>query len=167
MKAHKDMTEQSFTVSIESTGRSEGTMRNVITSKFARPDAETWEMVTDEGAFHGGDATAPPPLAYFATALVGCLMTQIRAFSKSLDTPVASVTATARIKWRGRQIGSAPYRTEPIGIGIDLDIESPAEASQLAALIEAAKQGCFIEQTLVRENTITHRLKSGQTWIDV
>lgn len=142
-------------------------MRNVITSKFARPGAETWEMATDEGAFHGGDATAPPPLAYFATALVGCLMTQIRAFSKLLDMPVTSVTATARIKWRGRQLGNAPYRTEPVGLEIDLDIDSTADASRLATLVAAAKQGCFIEQTLVRENTITHRLKSGETWIDV
>lgn len=161
------MSEQTFVVAIESVGRSEGKMRNVITSKFARPGAETWEMATDEGAFHGGDGTAPPPLAYFATGLVGCLMTQIRAFSQRLDTPIESVQVTARIKWQGRQQGSAPYRTEPVGIEIDLDIESLADTILLGVLIEAAKQGCFIEQTLARENVISHRLKDGERWIDV
>jgi len=160
------MTEKSFLIEIEATGKSEGKMRNVITSKFARPGAETWEMATDEGAFHGGDSTAPPPLAYFATGLVGCLMTQIRAFSKRLKIPVRGVQTTARIVWKGFQTGNEPYQTEPVSMEIDLDIDSDASLEDLKTLIEAAKRGCFIEQTLVRPNVIAHRFKVGDEWID-
>ena len=38
---------------------------------------ERFELATDEGPFHGGDGTAPPPLALFTAALTGCLMTPL------------------------------------------------------------------------------------------
>jgi hypothetical protein len=33
-------------------------------------------------------------------------------------------------------------------------------------LIEAAKRGYFVEQTLTRPNAIAHRLKDGEVWVD-
>ena len=34
-------------------------------------------------------------------------------------------------------------------------------------LIETAKRGCFIEQTLGVPNTIRHRMKTPDGWLDV
>ena len=34
-----------------------------------QPPGDTFEIASDEGAYLGGDNTAPPPLAYFSSAL--------------------------------------------------------------------------------------------------
>ena len=70
-----------FEVVFQGVGRSTGKMRNDIEVEWPAMK-ERFELATDEGPFHGGDSTAPPPLALFTAALTGCLMTQIRAFSK-------------------------------------------------------------------------------------
>ncbi len=155
-----------FDVVMEATGTAVGKMRNEVTVTHGGSGA-TFEIATDEGPFHGGDSSAPPPLAYFATGLVGCLMTQIRAFSKRLDVPINGVNVTGKCHWRGTVVGRAPYETEPIGFDLDIDIDSEASLDDLKRLIEAAKKGCFIEQTLGQVNTIGHRLKQGDEWIEI
>jgi len=60
-------------------------MRNELEVSMVRPFKENFSLASDEGAFHGGEATAPPPLALFTGGLTGCIMTQIRAFAKRLD----------------------------------------------------------------------------------
>jgi uncharacterized OsmC-like protein len=60
---------------------------------------------------------------------------------------------------RGKMIPGEPYETEPIGFDLDIDIDSDANLDDLKHLILTAKKGCFIEQTLGQENTISHRLK--------
>ena len=58
--------EHEFENFIETEGRSVGKMRSEIT--VSRPGGdETYKLAADEGEFHGGDGTAPPPLAYFVT----------------------------------------------------------------------------------------------------
>jgi len=37
---------------------------------------------------------------------------------------------------------------------------------KILELVEAAKKGCFLEQTLGRENTIRHRIKTDGGWVD-
>ena len=46
-------------------------MRNELTVDMISPLKETFELATDEGRFHGGDATAPPPLALFIASITG------------------------------------------------------------------------------------------------
>ena len=65
-------------------GKAVGKMRNELEVNMTKPTQESFVLATDEGSFHGGDATAPPPLALFVASLTGCIMTQIRAFSKRM-----------------------------------------------------------------------------------
>lgn len=51
---------------------------------------------------------APPPLAYFCTGFVACLMTQLRAFSKRLRVPVGGMTVKAY------RVGSARRGPQPL-----------------------------------------------------
>ena len=60
-------------------GNAVGKMRNELEVHMTKPSQETFFLATDEGSFHGGDATAPPPLGLFVGSLTGCIMTQIRA----------------------------------------------------------------------------------------
>ena len=152
--------EQEFEIFIETEGRSVGKMRSEIT--VSRPGSdETYEMAADEGEFHGGDGTAPPPLAYFATGFTACIMTQIRAFSKRLNIPINGVVVNGRYRWVGRQIGREPYVGSPGGFSFDIDVDSDASIEDLVRLIEAAKKGCFIDQTMAVANNVGHRLKVG------
>jgi len=51
-----------------------------------------------------------------------------------------------------------------VSFEVDVAIESPDPEEKVAALINAARKGCFIEQTLGRQNTIHHRMKTPEGW---
>lgn len=147
-------------------GRAVGKMRNELKVDMVRPFHESFELASDEGAFHGGDASAPPPLALFVGGLTGCLMTQIRAFAKRLDVRIGDLRVETRVVWDWAKVGRV-YETGPRSFEIDVFLDSPDAEEKAIALIEAAKRGCFIEQTLGRANTIRHRLRRGADWIEV
>lgn len=122
---------------------------------------------TDEVGYpHGGDQTAPAPLAYFATGLTTCLTTQVRAFAKKLHIDVRAIRIKARCHWRADAIGREPYVGSPVSFHLDVDIDSDAGEADLRRLLETAKKGCFFEQTLNRTNEVTHRLKVGEEWLE-
>jgi uncharacterized OsmC-like protein len=156
---------KTFDIIFEGTGTMSGKMRNDVKVHFETMN-ETYDLATDEGPFHGGDATAPPPLALFTAALTGCIMTQIRAFSKRMKIPIGQVTVNARLHWRGEQIGRDPYTTAPIGFDLDIDFDSPAKKEDQLRLMAAAKKGCFIETTLMQGLEVGHRLQIAGEWYD-
>lgn len=157
---------KTFDVIFEGKGTASGKMRNDIAVEWPMMK-ESFELATDEGPFHGGDGTAPPPLALFTAALTGCLMTQIRAFAKRLKIDVNGLEVGARLHWKGEQIGNEPYVTAPVGFSLDVDIDSAASPDELRNLIAAAKKGCFIEQTLAEGIVVGHRLKIEGQWHEV
>lgn len=154
-----------FDVIFEGVGRSSGKMRNDISVEWPMMK-ESFELATDEGPFHGGDGTAPPPLALFTAALTGCLMTQIRAFSKRLKIEIRDVEVRARLHWQGEQENNEPYVTNPVGFSLDISLDTPASAQDQHRLLEAAKKGCFLEQTLAKGLIVDHRLRIGDSWED-
>ena len=159
------MATKTFDIIFEGSGTSSGKMRNDISATW--PDMnEHFELATDEGPFHGGDGTAPPPLALFTAALTGCLMTQIRAFAKRLNIELKNIDVNAKLHWQGEQIDNQPYVSRPVAFQLDVNIDSTATNEQLIQLLAAAKQGCFIEQSLTLGTTIKHRLKTAAGWID-
>jgi len=152
-----------FDVIFEGVGRSSGKMRNNISVTWPMMK-ESFELATDEGPFHGGDGTAPPPLALFTAALTGCLMTQIRAFSKRLKISIRDVEVKAKLHWSGEQEAEGPYESTPVAFDLDIDIDSDASTEDLERLLSAAKKGCFIEQTLAKGLIVGHRLRVGDEW---
>lgn len=156
---------KTFDVIFEGHGVTGANMRNDIKVDWPMMK-ESFELATDEGPFHGGDGTAPPPLALFTAALTGCLMTQIRAFAKRLEIGIRHVDVKAKLHWTGEQVGMEPYVTAPVGFSLDVDIDSDATADELKGLLDAAKKGCFIEQTLAQGLIVDHRLKVGDEWHD-
>ena len=63
---------KTFNVVFNVEGKAVGKMRNEIKGQMVSPVVdEAFEMATDEGPAHGGDMTAPPPLAYFCTGVRG------------------------------------------------------------------------------------------------
>jgi len=147
-------------------GQACGKMRNDLDIKMVEPMLETFSMATDEGSFHGGDASAPPPLALFIGGLTGCIMTQIRAFAKRLKVQIDDLQVDCKIVWQWTPNG-AIYETAPKSFDIDISISSPNTMEEQLALIDAARKGCFVEQTLGQSNTIRHRLKTENGFVDV
>lgn len=146
-------------------GTATGKMRNELDIEMVKPFKESFKMATDEGAFHGGDATAEPPLALFIGGLTGCLMTQIRAFAKRLKITLNDLQVDTQIEWDWQMTGRT-YETAPKSFKIDVLIDSDAPLEKQLELVETAKKGCFIEQTLGRKNIIQHRLKTVDGWMD-
>ncbi len=46
----------------------EGMKKRAVVTLEA-PEGSTWSILCDEGAYLGGDDTAPPPLVYFSAAV--------------------------------------------------------------------------------------------------
>ncbi|MEM6934762.1 MAG: OsmC family protein, partial [Pseudomonadota bacterium] len=98
--------------------------------------------------------------------LTGCLMTQVRAFAKRLKIELTDLRVETRVEWSWTPTGKT-YETAPKAFEIDVIVESDAPHSDVVMLLETAKKGCFIEQTLGQRNTIRHRLKTKAGYIDV
>ncbi len=152
-------------VQFDCQGKAVGKMRNDLEVQMVKPFEERFQMATDEGPFHGGDATAPPPLALFVGALTGCIMTQIRAFAKRLGVTINDLDVDTRVQWDWKVVGRV-YETAPKSFEIDVMIDSPDPEEKVLELIETAKKGCFLEQTLGVKNTVRHRLKTDTGWRD-
>lgn len=150
-----------LTVTFTCSGQAVGKMRNELDVKMTEPMLETFTLATDEGPFHGGDASAPPPLALFIGGLTGCLMTQLRAFAKRMDVTIDDLRVETTVKWGWEPKGRI-YETHPKSFEIDVFLESPSDLQDQIRLIEAAKKGCFVEQTLGQANSITHRLRTPE-----
>ncbi|KPQ07131.1 MAG: putative redox protein, regulator of disulfide bond formation [Rhodobacteraceae bacterium HLUCCA12] len=158
---------QQAIVRFDCVGQATGKMRNDLRVHMRAPFEEgPFELATDEGSFHGGDGTAPPPLALFVGGLTGCIMTQLRAFAKRMNVTIDDLSVETRVTWDWQATGRV-YETAPRSFEIDVLIDSPDSEPAVVALIDAARKGCFIEQTLGRENTIRHRLNTPEGWKEV
>jgi uncharacterized OsmC-like protein len=155
-----------LTVTFKCAGNATGKMRNDLDVKMVEPFEEQFTLATDEGPFHGGDATAPPPLALFVGGLTGCIMTQLRAFAKRMDVIIDDLQVETTVKWKWMPKGRI-YETAPESFDIDILLSSSSETKRQIELVNAAKKGCFVEQTLSVPNTITHRIKTDQGFINV
>ena len=154
-KGKKMADNQTFEIIFEANAVAVGKMRNDIEVSWPKMQ-ETFSLATDEGAFHGGDGTAPPPLALFAAALCGCLMTQIRAFAKRMRLSLDGLQLSSKFHWQGETTPSNVYETQPVEFEIIIHIESSNDQEGIIELITAAKLGCFIEQSLSKDFPIKH-----------
>ena len=117
-------------------GTAVGKMRNELSVMMTQPFEEgPFDMATDEGSFHGGDATAPPPLSLFVAGLTGCIMTQIRAFSKRMGVSLNDLSVDTRVIWDWEAKGRV-YETAPNTFEIDVLIDSDDPREKVVALIE-------------------------------
>ena len=112
----------------------------------------------------------------------GCPVADRRKFP-SLDDPTRfdAIVGRGRALRRRRQLGvgagagggvaavalAVVMVTGSGGAGDRLQHDIVADDDKVEALIAAAKKGCFIEQTLGRQNTIRHRMRTAQGWRDV
>ena len=93
-------------------------------------------------------------------------MTQIRAFSKRLKIQIADLNVETKVTWNWKKVEKI-YETSPEKFEMDIYIDSSESLERVKALVQAAKKGCFIEQTLSQKNTINHKLKIEDKWIDL
>ena len=155
---------KSFEVAFECDATGVGSMRCEMDVRLMVPEVIEWEMASDEYGFHGGDGTAPLPIAYFIAGLTSCLMTQMRAFSKRLRVDITDPKISCRCEWVATQKGRAPYKSAPKSIAMDISFETESPLEDQLRLIEAAKKGCFIETTLMQGLEVGHRLQIDGDW---
>ena len=76
------------------------------------------------------------------------------------------VEVHARLHWYCEAMPGEPYVSHPVGFDLDVEMDSDAPLADRLRLLEAAKQGCFLERTLSQGLTIAHRLRHGDDWVD-
>jgi uncharacterized OsmC-like protein len=155
-----------FEVIFDAEGRNDAKFRKEIVVHKRLSHPVSVQLPTDEGPGHGGDGTAPYPLAYFASGLTACVMTQLRAFSRRLGISLEAFTVNTRCHWQGQQRGHQPYESVPVGFTLEIDLGGDASEVDKRRLIDHAAKGCFIEQSL-KPGLVKHRLKIGHDWIEV
>lgn len=159
------MAKVKFDVVFEAQGSNTSKFRNDCTVHLRGAAPRTDFLPSDEGAYHGGDGTAPYPLAYFVSGLTTCLMTQLRAFAKRLGIDVADFTVNCEARWQAvMESTNDPYESRGVGFLLDIDLKGDASVEEKKRLIAAATKGCFVE-VIVQPGLIKHRLKVGGEWI--
>ena len=129
------MNNKSFTLKFTGNATNKGSMRNDIEVSFESMN-ETFKLATDEGAFHGGKGTAPPPLALFTASLCGCIMTQIKAFGKKLKIEVNEIEIDASMEWQGEVLEEGPYKASCDEYNLDIDNLDETDLNLIKGLIK-------------------------------
>jgi uncharacterized OsmC-like protein len=160
------MAKKSFDVIFDAEGTNTSKFRNDVSVHMRGAAPRTDFLPTDEGPYHGGDGTAPYPLAYFTSGLTACIMTQLRAFSKRLNIDVTDFSVNCRCQWQAEQEGVEPYKSRGVAFTMDIDVGDRASLEDKKRLMAAAEQGCFIEVCL-QPGLVKHRIKHQGEWIDV
>ena len=155
-----------FDVVFEAEGRNSRKFRNDIAVHMRGAVPVSVDLPTDEGPYHGGDGTAPYPLAYFTSGLTACIMTQLRAFSRRMRIDVTTISVDARMHWKAHQRTEVPYESEAVAFTLDIDLGGGATEADKRRLVDAASKGCFIEVAL-KPGIVRHRLKVGADWVNV
>ena len=155
-----------FDVLFEAEGRNKAKFRNDVAVHMRGASPVSVDLPTDEGPYHGGDGTAPYPLAYFTSGLTACIMTQLRAFSLRMKIPVTTIDVDTKMQWKAEQRGADPYESEAVAFNLDIDLGGEASEADKRRLIAAAAKGCFVEVAL-KPGIVRHRLKVGTDWINV
>ena len=159
------MAKMKFDVLFEAEGSNTSKFRNNCTVHLRGAAPRTDDLPSDEGAYHGGDGTAPYPLAYFTSGLTTCIMTQLRAFSKRLGIDCPSFDVNCEARWQAEmEDRNAPYESKGVGFRLDIDIKGSASVEDKKRLIAAAAKGCFVE-VIIKPGLIKHRLKVGDEWV--
>src|SRR6056297_3926509 len=108
------MSDRLFNVHFTAEGVCVGKLRNEVNLTAVEPFQVNRMLATDEGHFQGGEDTAPTPLEFFLTGLVGCLMTQIRVFARRMKVDMRDLTVTCRARWEAVADPVAPYSARPV-----------------------------------------------------
>jgi uncharacterized OsmC-like protein len=153
-----------FPVAFDLEGHALGKRRNEVKVGMVKPERlKVWDIASDEGKFHGGDETAPKPLALFTAGVVTCFMTQLRTFAKQCGVGVHGLRAKAHFEWVARRIGQDPYTAHPVQFTMDIEFDTDSPLDAQKRLVRAAAKGCFAEQIMSVE--IVHRLRHKGEWV--
>ena len=157
----------SYPLVFEAHAEAVGKMRNEVAVQWPAMK-QAWDMATDEAPNLGGEDTAPPPLAYFITALAGCAMTNIRMMARQKGIVIDALHVDVRAEWTREVPEVGPHRADTKGFDLDIRIQSDATTEALVDLMLASQIGCFVEHSLGVVARLNHRLQhGGADWIAV
>lgn len=140
--------------------------RSEITVYRRGREVEEFDLPCDEGAIVGGGGTAPWPLCYFASGFTGCLVTHLRMFADRLKIDIGEISVNTRCNWKARQSTDATYDAMPIAFTMEVDFSGSASNDEKRRVVDVARKGCFVEQSLKPE-ILNYKLKLDGEWVDL
>lgn len=141
--------------------RAAGIVQPVVTASLedgtAVLSATSFTWHADLPPFLGGGNAAPSPVAYLLGALAGCAVAFIHnTLSPQLGVPIDNVSASVSSSFDFAGLvgidGADPRLND---ISIDIDIESPAPAEDIARLRQAWEDRCPVLLALLEPSAVS------------
>jgi uncharacterized OsmC-like protein len=117
------------------------------------------EIICDEGAYLGGDDSAPPPLAYYSVSIAFCLLTQLSRYAsiKKLDIESMRLSQETRFAIEGSVV-KGTLAGRGVEVVTSVAIESAESEETIAKLLEVGENSCFVLQSVV--NAVPARMEA-------
>jgi uncharacterized OsmC-like protein len=133
------------------------TVNAVLTNGHARLSAGPFNWDCDLPAVLGGDNVAPSPTAYLLGALAGCAVAFLNdTLAPQFGVSIGELKATARCRSDlGGLLGLDGRAPELDQIELDIDLDSPSEAGQVAQMREAWLARCPVFLALGGRDRVT------------
>jgi uncharacterized OsmC-like protein len=111
----------------------------------------------------GGTGTAPTPTQLLLGALAGCAVAFIHdTLAPQLDIPIDDISATARCRTDARGLlGMEGAPPDLMDLELEITVDSPASADQVAALEKVWLERCPIYLAIAKPNGVSVRLARG------
>ncbi len=104
-----------------------------------------FSFVVDEPPLRAGRDTGPNPLAYFLGGAATCYLSHFMMQAIDRELPIDDLRTAARGRFDRRAIGG-----HLVKVVYDIDVQSPAEESQIIEVASRAEKMCYVHNTLVK-----------------
>lgn len=119
----------------------------------------SYDIACDESELLGGDDSAPPPLAFFTSAIDFCIMTQISRYAHMRKLKISDVRMTTTVHYRNEGSvlqGTVQGFIDKVESIIEVDSDESDET--IEKLIQDAERGCYVQYALTHPIEVQNKL---------
>ncbi len=122
---------------------------SIQSGQLKKGEIGAYTVMCDEGVAIGGTGTAPSPLQYFFLSIGFCMLTQVQRNAEVMGVELESVTATVTGRLgRNGSIEDGTARNGVTSVEIEVNVESPADASVVKELVRRSEDMCYVTQAV-------------------
>lgn len=119
----------------------------------------SYEIACDESHILGGDDSAPPPLAYFTSAIAFCLMTQISRYAHMRKLQIDDLQMKTTVHYRNEgSVLQGTVQGYVDKIESTIEIASAESDETLEKLVKDAERGCYVHYALTHPIEVSNHI---------
>lgn len=124
------------------------------------------ELSSDEAKEYGGEGESPSPLAYFGLAAGWCVLSQLMRYARARRIEILDATCDVELDWElSGSVIRGDVQARCLSVRYSMYVESPDDDEAVRAVVQLARQGCFVEQALRNpvDTDLVLRIGPGET----